>query len=150
MCVKDLMPVLEKKKTLSEESVSLLPVLAKDQEFVAFNGFVQTHRALDLKRRPTLKEWQGASREFCNLDWRQVEKKSQPANRCFKAAWSLLLLNQVYGIGLDERRIDFVKDVRVGPDSDESMITGSETQNVEVSWTIGAVLTEVLAMRSFF
>eukprot|EP01103_Thecamoeba_quadrilineata_P007535 TRINITY_DN17399_c0_g1_i1.p1 TRINITY_DN17399_c0_g1~~TRINITY_DN17399_c0_g1_i1.p1 ORF type:complete len:437 (-),score=57.62 TRINITY_DN17399_c0_g1_i1:82-1392(-) len=143
-CQSELLPVLLMKKAAADPEVSLLPALAEGNEFVAFNGFVTTHSALELKRRPTLKEWQESSRNFCKLEWQQVEKKSQPANRCFKAAWSLLLLNQVYGIGLDERRIDFVKDVRVGPDD---IVKSSEPQNIDVSWTIGAVLTEIVAMR---
>eukprot|EP01103_Thecamoeba_quadrilineata_P017263 TRINITY_DN6041_c0_g1_i1.p1 TRINITY_DN6041_c0_g1~~TRINITY_DN6041_c0_g1_i1.p1 ORF type:complete len:428 (-),score=40.46 TRINITY_DN6041_c0_g1_i1:88-1371(-) len=145
-CLGQLLPTLSKKKQDADPAVALLPALAVDNEFVAFNGFVQTHRALGLKRRPTLREWQEASRTYCSRGFKDIEADSQPSNRCFKAAWLLLLMHQVYGLGFDERRIDFVKDVSVGPNWGIEP-TLSETMNVEVSWTIGAVLMEMAALR---
>jgi len=135
------------RKKQADPAISLLPALANENDFVAFNGFVQTHRALGLQRRPSIREWQDASRDFCSLDWKDVEAKSQPANRCFKAAWLQLILHQVYGLSFDERRIDFVKEVSV---SNSQWVEGSnipETQNVEVSWTIGAVLLELSSTK---
>jgi len=140
-------PYFLSRKKKADPALALLPAFASENDFVAFNGFVQTHRALGLNRRPSLREWQHASREFCDLDWKEVESRSQPSNRCYKAAWLQLIIHQIYGMNFDERRIHFVKEVSVANTLWEEGSIIPETQNVEISWTIGAVLMELASAR---
>ena len=111
-------------------------------DFFAFSAFYYTTNFLNLPENATISDWINSAEEFCQLDYKELEERYGNSSDwkyindyCFNSAYYLNVL-LAYGFPQNQSRITFA----------------SSLKNVELSWTLGAMIYEanLLPCKTYF
>jgi GDA1/CD39 (nucleoside phosphatase) family len=106
--------------------------LPSNAEFLALSGYYYTHSCFKLGHSLSLEKLQMEGSEYCDTEWGKLElvaKYSDSEDKylkqyCFKVAYIVTLIHEVYGFPMDTRKIS----------------TTDSLQGNEISWTLGAMI----------
>ncbi|KAK8604373.1 hypothetical protein V6N13_099317 [Hibiscus sabdariffa] len=104
-------------------------------KFLATENFFHTSKFFRLHQRAFLSDLMMAGQHFCGEDWSKLKKKHQSLDEeellryCFSSAYTVALLHDSLGIGLDDERISLPNQV----------------ENIPLDWALGAFILQTTA-----